>query len=146
MLNYRIVGSNIRYARIQRKITQEEIAERMEITPNYYGRYERGDIRPNLDRLMQISEILSTPIENFFAGAYDPKNFEQPTVPDTTANGIARLISGCSEKSKAVMRQFIFQKKFVMRSRIWYTIFIEYCGDRRNANEMEAVVNGEIQE
>ena len=105
MLNYRIIGSNIRYARLQRKITQEEIAERMAITPNYYGRYERGDMRPNLDRLMQISEILSTPIENFFAGAYEPKDFEQPPQPDMTTHGIAHLISGCSEKSKAVMLQ-----------------------------------------
>ena len=105
MLNYHIIGSNIKVARLQRRITQEEIAEKMGITTNYFGRYERGDMRPNLDRLMQISEILSTPIENFFAGAYDPKNFEQPPEPDTTAHGLARLISGCSEKSKAVMLQ-----------------------------------------
>lgn len=105
MLNYRIIGSNIKFARLQRRITQEQIAERMEITTNYYGRYERGDMRPNLDRLMQTSEILSTPIEDFFAGAYDPKDFEQPPEPDATAQGIARLLSGCSERSKAVMLQ-----------------------------------------
>lgn len=104
-INYRIIGNNIRIARLQRRITQKEIAERMEITTNYYGRYERGDMRPNLDRLMQISEILSTPIENFFAGAYDLKDFEQPPEPDATARGIAHLISGCSEEAKAIMLQ-----------------------------------------
>lgn len=105
MLAYNILGNNIQQARLRRGLTQEQVAAKLGLTQNHYGRFERGEIRPNLDRLYQICEVLSVPIEELFKGTYDPSKFEQPDSPDMTAKGIARLLGGCSEKKRMVIYQ-----------------------------------------
>lgn len=105
MLSYKILGNNIQQARLVRRLTQEQMAAKLGLTQNHYGRFERGEIKPSLNRLYQICEILSVPIEEMFRGTYDPGDFEQPAPPDMTAVGIARLLGGCSEKKKAVIYQ-----------------------------------------
>ncbi len=105
MLSYRKLGVNIQKARLRRGLTQETVATSMGLTQNYYGRYERGEVRPSLNRLYEICVILSTPIEEMFRGTYDPKEFDEPLPPDMTVTGISRLIGGCSPKHKAVMYQ-----------------------------------------
>ena len=105
MLAYNILGNNIQQARLRRGLTQEQVAVKLGLTQNHYGRFERGEIRPNIDRLFQICEILSVPIEDMFKGTYDPNKFDQPAPPDMTAKGIARVLGGCSEKKKAVIYQ-----------------------------------------
>ena len=58
MLAYNILGNNIQQARLRRGLTQEQVAVKLGLTQNHYGRFERGEIRPNIDRLFQICEIL----------------------------------------------------------------------------------------
>lgn len=105
MLAYNILGNNIQQARLHRGLTQEQVATKLGLSQNHYGRFERGEVRPNLDRLFEICEILSVPIEDMFKGTYDPSKFDQPVPPDMTAKGIARLLGGCSEKKKEVIYQ-----------------------------------------
>ena len=105
MLSYKVLGYNIQQARLRRGFKQDQVAEKMGLTQNYYGRYERGEVRPSLNRLYQICQILSTPIEDMFRGTYNPQEFDAPPPPDTSAAGIARLIGGCSPKHQAVMYQ-----------------------------------------
>ena len=105
MLAYNILGNNIQQARLRRGMTQEQVAAKLGLTQNHYGRFERGEIRPNLDRLYQICEVLSVPIEDMFKGTYDPGQFEQPCPPDMTVTGIARLLGGCSDRTKEVIYQ-----------------------------------------
>ena len=105
MLSYNVLGNNIQQARLRRGLTQDQVATRLGLTQNHYGRYERGEVQPSIDKLYQICEILSVPIEDMFRGTYDPANFDQPVPPDMTAKGIARLLGGCSEKKKEVIYQ-----------------------------------------
>lgn len=105
MLSYKALGRNIQMARMRRGLTQEQVAVALKISQNYYGRYERGEVKPNLSRLEEICEILSTPIEEMFHGTYDPEQFEKPLPPDETAVGIAKLLSGCGEKKRKAILQ-----------------------------------------
>jgi len=52
------LGANIRKARTRLAITQEQMAEQLEMSPEVYGRMERGLIFPRVERLVDICEKL----------------------------------------------------------------------------------------
>lgn len=69
MLSYKIVGGHLRNARERLALSQQEVATKADISIAYYGKIERGDIRPNLDRLSSVCDVLELPISDVFKGA-----------------------------------------------------------------------------
>lgn len=57
-LNYCIIGNRLRQARVDMKITQEQLAEKMDVSVAYISRIERGSTAINLKRLSEICSIL----------------------------------------------------------------------------------------
>src|SRR5437868_6800878 len=57
-LNKRTLGRNIRQARCRMGLTQEQMAERIDMAPEVYGRMERGHIVPRLERFVAICRVL----------------------------------------------------------------------------------------
>ena len=49
----------IRLARELNQWSQEEMAEKLEMSPSGYARIERGEVRLNIERLEQIAQILN---------------------------------------------------------------------------------------
>lgn len=54
------IGANIRKVRRQKKMRQEDLAEKAELTPNYIGAIERGEKIPSLEALVSIMNALGT--------------------------------------------------------------------------------------
>jgi transcriptional regulator with XRE-family HTH domain len=57
-LDKRTLGRNIRQARCRLGLTQEQMAERIDMAPEVYGRMERGLIVPRLERFVAICRVL----------------------------------------------------------------------------------------
>ncbi len=55
---YNSIGKRIRYVRHGKKLTQEQVAERAEISANYLSRIENGTARFSLDVLIQLINAL----------------------------------------------------------------------------------------
>jgi len=64
---YSVVGRKIREERKRLKLTQEELAEKADITANFLGHIERGTKRPTLDTLKKIADVLEIPMGVLFA-------------------------------------------------------------------------------
>lgn len=60
------IGKRIRVFRHQAGLTQERLAEELEITFQQVQKYERGVTKVNLERLQQLAEVLRVPISSFF--------------------------------------------------------------------------------
>ena len=58
-LNYSIIGVRLKQARLNKKITQEQLAEKLDVSVTYISRIERGSTNINLKRLSEICDILS---------------------------------------------------------------------------------------
>ena len=104
-LSYVQIGRNIRRARKRLHMTQDQIAEALGISANYYRRCELGITHFSLDRLYQVSVLLSTPIESFFEGAYVPQEFEYAPPPAEITPQLLHLVARCSESAKLAMLQ-----------------------------------------
>lgn len=57
-LDYAIIGQRLKKARIKKKLTQENLAEELDISVAFLSRVERGLSHINLKRLGQICGIL----------------------------------------------------------------------------------------
>ena len=57
-LDYTIIGERLKKARTDKKMTQERLAEKLDVSIAFLSRIERGNSHVNLKRLSQICEIL----------------------------------------------------------------------------------------
>lgn len=57
-LDYSIIGGRIRKSRIKKKLTQENLAEKLNVSVAFISRIERGTTHINLKRLSEICAIL----------------------------------------------------------------------------------------
>lgn len=57
-LDYNVIGSRIKKARMAKKLTQEDLAEKIDISVAFLSRVERGTSHINLKRLNQICSLL----------------------------------------------------------------------------------------
>ena len=58
-LDYSIIGERIRKARLENNITQEKLAEELDVSIAFVSRIECGTTHINLKRLSQICNILN---------------------------------------------------------------------------------------
>lgn len=58
-LDYNIIGQRIKKARQNKHLTQEDLAERLDVSVAFLSRIERGSSHINLKRLNQICDILN---------------------------------------------------------------------------------------
>lgn len=66
--NYEEIGSRIKKIRRQKSITQEKLAEELEMSQIYLSKIERGVVAVNLQRLMEISAILKVSVGSLLEG------------------------------------------------------------------------------
>lgn len=63
-IDYVLIGNKIKKERIKKKYTQEQMAERMDISVAFYSRIERGLSGIRLERIVEICNILNIEIQN----------------------------------------------------------------------------------
>jgi len=58
-MDYTTIGPHIRKYRVKRKLKQDELAEIVGLSPNYYGAIERGEKIPSLETFIAILNALN---------------------------------------------------------------------------------------
>lgn len=61
-----LLGERIKEIRKTRGLTQEQLAELVDIEQKHVSRIELGKNAPTIDRLEKIAEVLNTPVKEFF--------------------------------------------------------------------------------
>lgn len=82
------IGTAARAARVRANLTQEDVAERVGLATEVYGRLERGGMLPSVPTLKKLCETLRIPSdvllgltpaqENFWAKEPAPRPVEEP--------------------------------------------------------------------
>ena len=58
ILDYNLIGQRIRQRRIEKKLTQENVAEYLDISVSYVSRVERAAVKISLETLVRIAVYL----------------------------------------------------------------------------------------
>ncbi|MGL4949341.1 MAG: helix-turn-helix domain-containing protein [Anaeroplasmataceae bacterium] len=67
------IGTKIKELRLENGLTQEELANRVELTKGYISQLENNLTSPSIETLMDILEILGTNLSDFFSNSDDEK-------------------------------------------------------------------------
>lgn len=63
-----LVGKNIVRLRKERRMTQEELSDRLGVTRQMIGQYEAGTAKVSAGRLFDLSRIFGCDLQDFFRG------------------------------------------------------------------------------
>ena len=63
-----IIGGAIRNYRKQAHLTQEKLAERVDLNWKYIGEIERGEKIISIEALLRIAKVVEVPLSDFFRG------------------------------------------------------------------------------
>jgi len=62
------IGEAIRLHRKSAGLTQEKLAETVDLNPKYIGEIERGEKIISIEALLRIAKTVKTPVRDFFNG------------------------------------------------------------------------------
>lgn len=65
-LDKEIIGKKIRQIRIEKGFSQEELSEKIDISPRHMCTIENGNSFPSIETFIKIAEILDININEFF--------------------------------------------------------------------------------
>ena len=116
----RDIGKNIKTLRIQKNMTQDELAEKLFVTRQTVSNYETGRSRPDVEMLAKIAEVLDTDANTVI---YGPSANPQK-------NPVSELLVGCL----IVILLFLFRKLatpyisvFTSRYFVLGLVMLVYC-------------------
>lgn len=92
-IDYSAIGLRIRTLRMQKFWTQENLAERAELAPDYLCRIELGKKHPSLKSLLLIADALNTTVDNLLIDVQKENTFIEKEAEHV-------LLTGCTEKQK----------------------------------------------
>ena len=84
MLNSTIIGNKIAEARKKSNLSQAELANKISISPQAVGKWERGESMPDITTLNRLAEIFGLDL-NYFSTTFQSVTTEKD--PEKTSNG-----------------------------------------------------------
>ena len=92
------LGEAIRTARVGRGMSQEYLAELLDVTPTHVRHMESGHRRPSVETLFQMARILDISLDALVFG-------EGPEVPAIHTDGLSREEIGAVARLVDLMRR-----------------------------------------
>lgn len=105
LVSFKVIGRNIRKARTQANLTQEQTAEKLRISQLHFGRLERGDRPASLEQLANIARVLGVPTTELLAGCIIEESFvaKADESAQAFADAMAHIASGVSPEARRLM-------------------------------------------
>lgn len=102
-----VVGHNIRFWRLERKLSQTDLANALGLTFQQVQKYENGANRVGASRLMQIAEALNIPIHVFFEGAGNEAAHADSPIKFVADQQALRLVRAFADIDDATLRRSV---------------------------------------
>jgi len=100
------IGGRLRTARVEKGMTQADVASAMNIAQSQYGKVETGKVIPSLKTLIKAAEVLGTNLNKL---VYGSDNFTGVEINLKDKNLIERvnIISQLSEEDRSLAIQLL---------------------------------------
>lgn len=108
-LNFRIIGRRIKEIRLQKQITQEVLAEWIDVSPTYISHIERAKKRVSLEALVKISGAFEITVDQLLNG-------NQESDPAEYKSELAQLIVDCNSYEKRIIYEIALAAKNSLRN------------------------------
>lgn len=104
----RSIGRAAREARRARKLTQEDVADRLGVSAQFYGRIERGHALPSVPTLFRMAEVLDVSADDLLgdddAGVEDIDQAAAQAYPELDNPRLRRIMRYLRRASPITLR------------------------------------------
>lgn len=90
-MDYKKLGLKIKDERIKAKLTQQSLAEAVDLSPVFIGQIERGERKLSLESLIKIANVLNCSIDSLVKDS-------MPSNISARKNELLHLLEGHSDK------------------------------------------------
>ena len=101
MIDYLELGKRIRYYRIKKGFTQEQLAFDIETSASYLSNIERAVKKPSLQKVAQIAEILDISVEDLISPPHAP--------PGSDMADLEKLVILCPESDRDRLLKSLYE-------------------------------------
>lgn len=107
-LDYKAIGKRIKIARIKSELTQERLAEKVNISPTHMSNIETGTTRVSLTTIVSLANALSVTVDNLLCDSVINSRVHFET-------DIASLLDDCDEYEIRIIKDVIQSLKTSLR-------------------------------
>lgn len=86
-------GENLQFLRKNENMTQEELAERLDVSRQSVSKWESGAAYPETDKIIQLSEMFGCSVDSLLKGEVKAEITEDIWGYDKHMNNFAKLIA-----------------------------------------------------
>ena len=101
LIDYRVIGQRIQKARISLGLTQEALAEKLQVSTNYLSKIETNKERPNLELLWKICVATATALSTLLTGVVEERHYLHGDIAD--------ILASCSPQKIRLIYDVILQ-------------------------------------
>ena len=116
------IGEKIRFMRLLKGLSQEDMAEKLEISLNAFGRIERNETDLNLSRLTQITTVLETSLTELLSIGERTLNYKNTFTNSIVGNPVNAYMNSehkiLNDLEKAEMLVASLQREALMKDEI----------------------------
>ena len=94
MINKESIGKIIQKLRIESGLTQEQLAEKIEMSPHYLSKVERGLSKLNVEAFLKMASVLDFSLEDFGIKT-------TPKLDENKKELVQRILSSTEKETKA---------------------------------------------
>lgn len=106
IINDRVIGNHIRAARERKRLSQAKCAALMDISVSYFGRLERGVVRINIEKLLEISSLLDVSAADLLDHCCEQVS---ESIPSSPQNGYAEEIMKMVDTTSAQTIEMMYE-------------------------------------
>lgn len=111
-LNFIIIGRRVKEFRLQKRMSQADLAEQVNMSVSYLSRIETAKKRVSLESLVRIADVLGVTVDNLLTGNQSNDQAEYQT-------DLARLIEDCTSYEKRVIYEIALATKKSLLENNW---------------------------
>lgn len=100
VLDYQRIGIRMKKARLEKNLTQAELAEKLELSNNYISSIERGNAVPSLETFIRFCNALDVTADMLLTDTLYTSN-------EYLKESIATRLEKCSKKNMRIVERFI---------------------------------------
>jgi transcriptional regulator with XRE-family HTH domain len=111
-MNQERIGKFISKLRKEKKLTQEDLAEKLKVSSKSISRWETGKCMPDISLLIPLSEILEVSVNELITG----EHIEEKNIKEKSEAAIKETINYSNSKLKREKKKLIFALIFILLS------------------------------
>ena len=120
-LDYKAIGKRIKIARIKADLTQERLAEMVEISPTHMSNIETGTTRVSLTAIVSLANALSVTVDDLLCDSVVKAKVQ-------FEKDIAGILADCDEYEIRMIKDMAKALKETLRGMLTYANNYTYVG------------------